>query len=323
MQADTQLIVLAAPLHGVDKIYDRFYDQIIKFQADFSKIIANAGDRVLVLADHRAEKRLLQHGVPLEHILLKPMEDIWMRDFTVVEPNNPSQFLYTPQAQDGKARWARKVQSAFNTLADKVGLEFRKIPLYLDGGNWVSDGTGKVVVTERFLKDNRMDHHAGVQAIRHHTGATQVCILPDDDPDGLGHVDGMVMFLDSSTVCVNSYPEPLYSQVRHALASAFPGVAIVDLPVEFDDAPIDPRYSSASGIYVNATVTSRAVYLPQYGLQSDATAMSLVGRCSRRPVVAVPAEAVCKLGGACRCLTLQLTGANAEALLSYAAYKRR
>eukprot|EP00971_Amphidinium_carterae_P222277 4412057-Amphidinium_carterae.1 len=43
------------------------------------------------------------------------------------------------------------------------------------------------------------------------------------------------------------------------------GVAIVDLPVEFDDAPIDPRYSSASGIYVNATVTSRAVYLPQYG----------------------------------------------------------
>eukprot|EP00971_Amphidinium_carterae_P190097 3773403-Amphidinium_carterae.1 len=29
-------------------------------EADFSKIIANAGDRVLVLADHRAEKRLLQ-----------------------------------------------------------------------------------------------------------------------------------------------------------------------------------------------------------------------------------------------------------------------
>eukprot|EP00971_Amphidinium_carterae_P166156 3293360-Amphidinium_carterae.1 len=58
------------------------------------------------------------------------------------------------------------------------------------------------------------------------------CLLADDDPDGLGHVDGMVMFLDSSTVCVNSYPEPLYSQAPAGMTSKLPAQISGRFPAE-------------------------------------------------------------------------------------------
>mmetsp|Transcript_14241 Transcript_14241/g.33618 ORF Transcript_14241/g.33618 Transcript_14241/m.33618 type:complete len:358 (-) Transcript_14241:339-1412(-) len=313
-----QLLVLAAPVRGVDRIYDRLYDDILRFQADFARAIAGAGDKVLVLVDRHAEKRLLKHGLPENWLLRWPMEDMWMRDFTMVEPYNPIQFLYTPQAQSGSASDARRVQSTFNKLARKAGLAMRNVPLYLDGGNWVSDNAGRVIVTERFLLDNRMDAAAAAQAIRQYTGASQVCILPDDDPDGLGHADGMAMFLDSSTVCVNKNDEPMRSKVQQALRAAFPGINIVELPAMFDDQVLYPGFSSSSGIYVNAPVTDRAVYVPMYGLPTDQQALSIIRSRTRKTVVPVAAQAVCKLGGACRCLSLQLTGRNAEALLQYA-----
>ncbi|MBF0188360.1 MAG: agmatine deiminase family protein [Magnetococcales bacterium] len=309
---DAQLLVLSAP-RADDPYYARFREQILTFQIHYAKQILQ-NDTLMILTDEEGYDRLTEE-IPERYLLLHPMEDIWARDYTTVTPRHPVQFRYAPAAQAGDADAARVVQDRFREMARENGLRFRTTDLILDGGNLVSNGHDRVIVSDRFLEDNDLTHAQGLRKLRQVLRMTHVAIIPNDDPEGLAHADGMVMFTDRNTLFVNRYDEPLRSRIHAELKRAFPEITPIEIPALWADTSYDKSFSSACGIYVNAVVTDRTIYLPQYGNSLDKTVLNIVRSHTEKTVVPVPTQGVCTMGGGPRCLTWQVMGSNAQRLL--------
>ncbi len=119
---------------------------------------------------------------------------------------------------------------------------------------------------------------------------------------------------------INSYEEdPTYArELRNDLIRALPDVAIHEVVTPYDDRKIyEERFGSACGLYTNALVTPKRVYLPQFGIQEDEVALKQVRAATSREVVPVRSDQVCFMGGGVRCMSWQLRGENARALLKY------
>ncbi len=309
------LIVLAAPAAN-DPYYRPLRPEILEFQTAFAKAVRGR-DNVVILAD-RPTLRELAKELPADILLEAPQRDIWTRDFFPVRAGNPVLFRYSASAQHGKQQDADWVQAGFLRLARRCELEFRRVPWILDGGNVVDNGTDQAIVTDRFLADNGLDRTQGTGVLRETLGCARIAILPADPGDRLGHADGLAAFLAANTVALTRYEGTFRKTMRHALRTAFPGIRIIELESPVEAAAFDPEYGSARGLYVNATVTDRYLYLPIYGLDTDARAMQQIRAATDREVVPVNAGRIAQLGGSVRCLSAQMKGENARKLIEAA-----
>ncbi|MEM7216317.1 MAG: agmatine deiminase family protein [Pseudomonadota bacterium] len=310
--SNAETLVLAAPNKG-DSYYARKYKSILKFQVNYAKAISRR-DKVVILTDDAGYEYFSKH-LPKSMLLRKPVDDIWARDFSPVAHKSNLQFRYTSYAGGGRAA-ADSTQRSFNTVVGSVGVRPRKTKYILDGGNFVGVGN-KVIVTERFLRDNRLSKKEGKTVLKNLLGASKVAIIPSDDP-GLAHADGMVMFGDSRTLFVNQYKGAFRKKVMDELQTSFPGVKIVEIPVRFSGGSYDPKFGSACGIYVNAVVTGSTIYMPVFGSSLDSEALNIVRKNTRKAVVPIPSRSVCSMGGSARCLVWQAKGSHGSKLVNAA-----
>lgn len=313
--AGRTLIVLAAPAAS-DRYYRPLRREILDFQIAYAKAILGR-DNVVVLGD-RNTLRELARELPDDVLLEAPMRDIWTRDFFPVRPDAPVLFRYAAAAQGGKQKDADWVQAGFRRFAKRHGLEFRRAPWILDGGNVVDNGRDQAIVTDRFLADNGLDRDRAETVLREALAVERVAILPADPEDRLGHADGMAAFVASNAVALTRYGGKFQQALKRELRAAFPGVRIAELETRFDDDAFDPLYGSAKGIYANATVTDRFIYLPVYGLDTDDAALARIRAAAEREVVPIDASAIAKMGGSVRCLGAQMKGENARRLIEAA-----
>jgi agmatine/peptidylarginine deiminase len=313
--SDRTLIVLAAP-SASDPYYRSLRKEILAFDVAYAKSILGR-DNVVVLGDKKTLRELAKE-LPADILLEAPMRDIWMRDFSPVIPDRPVLFRYSAAAQDSQQADADWVQAGFARFARRHGLEFQRAPWILDGGNLVDNGHDRAIVTDRFLADNQLDRTQAIEILRGQLGVEQVAILPADPEDALAHADGMVSFIDSNVVAHTTYGGGFQKALRKELRTAFPGVQMVAIETQFDAHAWDADFGSAKGIYVNAAVTDRYMYLPVYGMETDAKAMAKIRAHTAREVVPVDASQIGQMGGSVRCLCAQLKGANAHRLIEAA-----
>lgn len=310
-EEDRALLVLAAPLAG-DSYYAPVYDAVLAFQRAYAEA-ALPHDDVVILTD-KAGWSYFTETLPESVLIEAPMLDIWARDYSPVAPRGPVHFRYAAVAQGGSQSDADAVQDAFAKTVAEFGIEPPTTGLILDGGNFVGDGAGKAIVTDRFLDDNDLSETEGIAALKDVVGLDAVAIIPTDDPEGLAHADGMVMFADPNTIFMNAYDEPFRTDIRAILIDAFPGVRVLDMPVVWHDQPYDAHYGTSCGIYVNAVVTDNAIYVPQFGLPGDAKAVALLRSQTNKTVVPIESTGVCDMGGSARCTVWHAEGDFAAAL---------
>ena len=140
------------------------------------------------------------------------MHDIWMRDFTSANPAQPVMFRYTAAGQGGAKKGqaiSDEVQGEFKYYSQKAGLQFTQSKLLNDGGNWVEDGYGNVVLSTKFLADNKLTESEARKKLMALTGAKQIAFIEADEQGGLEHADGVVSLVDQNTLVINSYPSRL------------------------------------------------------------------------------------------------------------------
>jgi agmatine/peptidylarginine deiminase len=313
--ADRTLIVLAAP-SASDRYYRSLRKEILAFQIAYAKSVLGR-DNIVVLGDKKTIRELAQ-TLPEDILLEAPMRDIWMRDFTPVVPDRPILFRYSAAAQGGKQATADWVQEGFVRFAKRLGLDFQRTSRILDGGNVVDNGRDKAIVTDRFLADNHLSKPKAIAFLRKQLGVAHVAILPADPEDSLAHADGMAMFIASNTVAFTAYGGEFQESLQKELREAFPGIEIVEIETVFDGKAWDPKFGSANGIYVNATVTGRTIYLPVYGLETDAKAIAQIRARTDKEIVTVDASQIGQMGGSVRCLSGQMKGENARKLIEAA-----
>lgn len=299
--AGEMTIVLSLPSVN-DEYYAEVFEDIVDFQSAYAQTILG-NDSVLVLADADTMP-LVQDRFPKEILVEADVHDIWMRDFTTVNPYDPVQFTY-----DGTyfptSDIPRGIQESFNAFAHEHGIEFRNTAYILDGGNVVDNFAGALVVTERFLEENNLSYEEGMQVLKETYGAEYAAIIPYDD-DIMGHADGMVMFV-GDVLFVNRYDEPFRSEVLGRLEDGLPEtIEIVEVDAEFEIAQWKD-FSSACGVHINSLVTPRNVYVPTFGdAAADEAFVSLLKQHIDKTVHTVPAHGVCFMGGSVRCLSWQV-----------------
>ena len=315
--ATAELIVLASPLSG-DPYYKDMVNTIFEFHIAYAKKIAEHDD-VLILTDKANYAKYVKE-LGGNRVLVAPMLDIWMRDFATANSTSPVMFRYTAVAQSGSQRDADAVQEELALLAEKAGLSFAETDLLNDGGNYVDDYAGSVVISKKFLSDNRLSEREGRARIMALTGAKHVAFIEADEQGGLEHADGVVCFVDTNTLVINSYPEDqdYVQELKRDLKRGLPGVKIHEIITPYDSSDIfDEKFGSARGLYTNALVTPERIYLPQFGIPEDAIAFQQVQAATSRQVIPVPSDKVSTMGGGVRCMSWQLRGENAERLLRY------
>jgi len=310
--AERTLILLAAP-SASDRYYKSRRKEILTFQMAYAKRILGK-DNVVILGDKKTLRELSKE-LPEDILLEAPMRDIWMRDFTSVIPDRPILFRYSAAAQGDNQPTADWVQAEFLRFAKRHDLRFRRTSRILDGGNVVDNGQDKAIVTDRFLSDNRLSKSQAIALLQKELGVERVAILPADPEDSLAHADGMALFIASNTVALTSYGGAFQKTLKHELHKAFPGIQIIEFETRFDTEAWDPKFGSAKGIYANATVTDDYIYLPVYGMETDAKAIEQIRTRTDREIVTIDASPIARMGGSVRCLSGQMKGENALKLI--------
>lgn len=316
---ERMLLVLSAPsVH--DAYYKSVFQQIIDFQIAYAKSILG-NDNVVILVDEDT-KPYFTGKVPEDILLVDDIRDIWMRDFTTVNPEQPVQFTYTWASMTQKQ--SKDVQKSFNQFADRYQIQRAKTDLMIDGGNLVDDYAGRVITTTRFMEDNELSYNEAKQELKATLGATEVAILEPDE-EVLAHSDGMVSWVDKNTLLVNDYSKnPSFrSIVMKELKTSFPTAKIVEVPVEYKTNPKGQweGFESACGVNLNATVTHNNIYVPTFNMPHDEKALTIIKQNTSKKVISVNAENVCPMGGSVRCLTWQVAGDNAVKLIQAARHK--
>lgn len=321
---DKELIVLATPPSG-DDYYTKLIDDIRAFHFAYARKIAKH-DRVIILAsdDYYAEYKAELGGDIVKNI---EMQDIWMRDFTPSNAAAPTLFRYTREAQ-GSGRHGQSeadfVQEGWGRFVDPSELQYDQNFWYNDGGNFVDDYAGNIVVSRKFLRDNSLAEEQGRNVLSEIEGVENVAFIESDEQGGLEHADGVVAFIDSNRLVINSYPEDAdYTEgLKADLRVGLPGVEIHEIDTPYSGVQIyDPRFGSACGLYTNMLVTPARIYLPQFGIKEDAAALAKIQALTDKTIIPVMSSGVCKMGGGVRCMSWQLRGKNAERLLDYLAEK--
>lgn len=317
---EKELIVLAAPPDG-DEYYTNVRSDIFNFLVAYARQIATHDDVLILSGADDYDAYVAELGK--NRVARVEMQDIWMRDFSPLNAAQPIMFRYTAAGQGGGRNGQREadyVQDIFAALLLSAGVSFTESDLLNDGGNFVDDYAGNVVLSRKFLRDNGLSETAARDQIKRITGATHVAFIEADEQGGLEHADGVVAFISENTLVVNSYPEdPQYAaNLRADLESELPGVIIHEIVTPYDGSQIyDERFGSACGLYTNMVVTPSRIYLPQFGIPEDSLALESVRSWTDREVVPVQSGEVCKMGGGVRCMSWQMRGAHAEAMMQY------
>ncbi len=315
-----ELIVLAA-IGANDPYYQPVAAKVFNFHLAYARQIAQH-DRVLVLTDDISYVKYLEE-LGTDKVTIAPQLDIWARDFSLSNVSNPVMFRYTSAGQGGGHKGqndADAVQDIFAEMLEAAGSPFVESDLLNDGGNFVDDYAGNVVISRKFLRDNHLSEAKARQAIVALDGVSHVAFIEADEQGGLEHADGVVAFVGPNSLVVNSYPsDPEYAAQLHAdLKAGLPGVIITELVTPYDGSQIyDQRFGSACGLYTNMLVTVERIYFPQFGIPEDQIALAQIRAVTSKTIVPVQSEQVCQMGGGVRCMSWQTRGETAERILRH------
>lgn len=312
---DKMLLVLSAPsVHN--NYYKPAFEKIVDFQINYAKKILG-NDNVVVIVD-KDTKRFYEGKLPEDVLLTADVFDIWMRDFTTVNPQDPTQFVYTWASMPKKQ--SEETQESFADFADKYDIKRKHSDLIIDGGNIVDNYAGDYITTTRFAKDNKLSNTQAKEKLKQTLNAKSVAILEPDE-EVLAHSDGMVMWLDEKILLVNQYSDKAFRKlVLDELNASFPDAKIIEVPVEYGKNRKGEweGFESACGVNLNSVLTFKNVYVPVFGMNHDGEAVEIIKQNTGKNVIEIEAKSVCPMGGSVRCLTWQLTGENAEKLIKAA-----
>jgi agmatine deiminase len=193
-------------------------------------------------------------------------KDIWCRDYLPIQVDRDKfvQFRYEPSylMKDLEHQSDTKTVCKDNSINPK----FTKINL--DGGNLVN-WTDRAIVTDIIFRENpEYSNKSKLIAEIEKLLEVELIVIPQINSDITGHADGMVRFLDKSTLIGNSFNEEfVYWRKGMTKILRDHNIEYIDIPC-FDHK--DKRYpESALGIYVNFLEIGQLILLPIFEVNGN------------------------------------------------------
>lgn len=258
------------------------------------------------------------------------VQDIWVRDFCPIYFSNQTVYkaLYNPSyfTKDQITKYADPDEQTGIALANFLNLQMEyflkagKDNLILDGGNFIHNGQGTAIVTNRVIADNQ---NLSIDSIKNifktQLNISNLIFVPVEPDDETGHIDGMVRFANEQTVFVSSYPDQyentekniskqdykISKQFLDNLADSL-GKQFIVIRIENSIPKADTKFPSAFGNYINYLRIGDTVFLPQYGISQDSKAKEIFKN-NFPSLTVVPVrtdiEKLSKFGGVLNCIS--------------------
>lgn len=223
--------------------------------------------------------------------------DIWARDYMLVKTKSGKyiSFRYEPSylADDPQLRTNYKAD-----IAPHFALPVTYSNINLDGGNVIfSPSKTKAVITDRVFSENpEYDKNTLLLELENLLEA-EIIIIPSLKSDMTGHADGVVRFVNESTVIGNASPYKNGYEQKVKMSLKKHGISVVDFPY-FDSAGI-----SAVGSYLNFLETDNYIFLPVFGSVQDETAVRRAKEIFEKKIVVVNINDIAKDGGILNCIS--------------------
>lgn len=197
---------------------------------------------------------------------LNSTKDIWCRDFMPIQVDRDKfvQFRYEPSylTEDLEHQSDTRIVCKDNNINPK----FTKINL--DGGNLVN-WTDRAIVTDRIFQENPeySDKSKLITEIEKLL-EVELIVIPQINSDITGHADGMVRFVDKSTLIGNSLnDEFVYWRKGMTKILRDHNIEYIDIP--FFEHKDKKNPETALGIYVNFLEIGQLILLPIFEIKGN------------------------------------------------------
>lgn len=244
------------------------------------------------------EKLLKEKGN--EPKLLPNTNDIWARDYMPIQINDSKyiEYRYDPDYLQGKYKGYRNLKTYPDMVCDKLKLKTVKSDIIMDGGNFVKS-SDCVIMTDKVVKENffRYTKIDLLKKLCETFEVEKIVLIPWDKLDDYGHSDGMVRFIDNSTVLINYLykdDKTLINRIKQA-----------GLKTEFIDFKVKKK-DKRNWAYLNFLQTKDLILLPKLGIEEDAQAFDQIGSFYpdyKGKIAQIDMAEIIKLGGASNCIT--------------------
>lgn len=207
----------------------------------------------------------------INHKLLKGTKDIWARDYMPiqVEKNKFVKFIYDPDYL--KFKKYQNTYSDVDTIWKQINKPLTKSEIVLDGGNVVHRNNKAILCDKIFNENPNYSRKKLLTELRNLLQVDQIILVPQQPSDFIGHADGMVRFLDDSTVIINNFAkEKEYFRRAFKLAIDNAGLDYIEIPYN----PYDNKKTiQANGIYINYLHVGENIIVPRFNKSEDDAAL--------------------------------------------------
>jgi agmatine deiminase len=220
-------------------------------------------------------------GARLDSIryICAPNDDVWIRDYgpTLVQSAAGPVFIANPYVPNGLGFHKRDHELPVE-IARVYGLPVHRLPLIIEGGNLLSDGAGRIFLTDSVFAHNPdCDARALSEIMRRWFGATELTVLPALPQDVTGHVDIALKLAGNGGAWVTQAPSghPWRETLDEIAAIAAKTRTPRGDYYQVVRMPIAPSSSGTSEYcYCNSLTVNGAILYPSYG-----SALSCSVRC--------------------------------------------
>ncbi|HLW07942.1 MAG TPA: agmatine deiminase family protein [Marinilabiliaceae bacterium] len=209
----------------------------------------------------------------INHELLKGTRDIWARDYMPIQvgKNKFVKFRYTPDYLNYKKY--QNTISDVNTIWKQIDNLLEESDIVLDGGN-VVHRNNKAILCDKIFKENpNYSRKELISNLRKLLKVDQLILVPQQPSDFIGHADGMVRFLNDSTVIINDY-----SKEKEHFQRAFK-LALDNAGLDYIEIPYNPykndKAIQANGIYINYLQVGENIIVPTFDKDEDKEVLSI------------------------------------------------
>ncbi|KAJ3000457.1 hypothetical protein HDV02_005322 [Globomyces sp. JEL0801] len=240
-----------------------------------------------------------------------PLDSVWMRDYGPVGIREDTRAVSVIDTVYRHYRQRVNDDKLPSALANLQGLSTFKMPLILDGGNFMVDSYNNLYMTKRTYSWNSDKTAAQVDALlKEYFSIKNIYTFdyagfPGNPADGTGHIDMFIKLLNDHTVLISTSDTQPQKGVAEQAVAFFTGRTAADgVPFKV----ITVKGWVKSGVwytYSNSLIVNNVVIMPSYqGSPNEAAAIAAYkSGMSGVQVVTVPSDESIVAGGSIHCIT--------------------
>ena len=230
------------------------------------------------------------------------LPDIWVRDFLPMqnaETGKLYQLFYNPIYRTKTyAKHYEKIRIRVRELFPNA----EPLDIRMDGGNLITNGKD---IGLAFWNDAIGESEDSVaEILKSALGLSRFYWLPKlpTRHDPFCHIDGFAGFVGDNTVLTSYSASNFFGRMKQCYMLDRYGLNVVRMAEHYEsDNPL-----SAKGMYANFLETSSAIFVPQYNIPDDGTAIATLCEHTKKKIIGIDCEAISKHGGSLHCLTKEL-----------------